>query len=152
MKLKLCILFTLIFMITLLYVPFLRGVPYVNRETLYERLRPYAVREDMVLKDESDLISAIRVKAGDYQEALYFGPSSYINVEECIVIYAPQREEQILNKLKDHIERQKTAFNGYGATQSELLKQAKVEKIGSYAVCVVSSDPQLIQKVRKELR
>ena len=116
MKLKLCILFTLIFMITLLYVPFLRGVPYVSRE------------------------------------ALYLGPSSYINVEECIIIYAPQREEQIMNKLKDHIERQKTAFNGYGATQSELLKQAKVEKIGSYAVCVVSSDPQLIQKVRNELR
>ena len=152
MKLKLCILFTLIFMITLLYVPFLRGVPYVSREALYERLQPYAVREDMVLKDESDLISAIRVKAGDYQEALYLGPSSYINVEECIIIYAPQREEQIMNKLKDPIERQKTAFNGYGATQSELLKQAKVEKIGSYAVCVVSSDPQLIQKVRNELR
>ena len=101
MKLKLCILFTLIFMITLLYVPFLRGVPYVSREALYERLQPYAVREDMVLKDESDLISAIRVKAGDYQEALYLGPSSYINVEECIIIYAPQREEQIMNKLKD---------------------------------------------------
>ena len=30
--------------------------------------------------------------------------------------------------------------------------KSAVEKIGSYAVCVVSSDPQLIQKVRNELR
>lgn len=141
---------TYIFMIVLLILPFTRGVKYVPISTIDENIQSFIEPNSLVKQDLTTFTSQYHIKENEYQEVLYYGPSSYIEAEEITVIYAPNNP-QIYSKVLTHIENQKKSFAGYGVEQTKLLEDATIKQIGDYVVCIVAKDDSTIYKTIKSL-
>lgn len=139
-------------MAALLALPFARGTAAVSAQELQAALAPAAEEEGMKQKDEGQLCTLLQIRSDAYEEAVYFGAPSYMDVEEIIILYSPSHKGELLEKMQEHIERQITAFKGYGEQQTRMLEKAEVSVIGNYAVCVVSGSSELMQTVRAALR
>lgn len=139
-------------MAALLALPFARGTAVVSAQELQAALAPAAEEEGMEQKDEGQLCTLLQIRSDAYEEAVYFGAPSYMDVEEIIILYSPSHKGELLEKMQEHIERKITAFKGYGEQQTRMLEKAEVSVIGNYAVCVVSGSSELMQTVRAALR
>ena len=101
-------------MAALLALPFARGTAAVSAQELQAALAPAAEEEGMEQKDEGQLCTLLQIRSDAYEEAVYFGAPSYMDVEEIIILYSPSHKGELLEKMQEHIERQITAFKGYG--------------------------------------
>ena len=121
----------------------------IHRTLLHHRVFP---ADNMEQKDEAQLCALLQIRNDAYEEAVYFGAPSYMDVEEIILLYSPAHKEELETKMQQHIERQITAFKGYGEQQTRMLEDAQVSVIGDYAVCVVSGSSATMQAVKDALR
>ena len=138
--------------VLLLALPFTRQAVYVSAAQLQERLSAAAEADNMEQKDEAQRCALLQIRNDAYEEAVYFGAPSYMDVEEIILLYSPAHKEELETKMQQHIERQITAFKGYGEQQTRMLEDAQVSVIGDYAVCVVSGSSATMQAVKDALR
>lgn len=133
-------------MVCLLIVPFFRGVKQPDMTYVKEIVSKQAKKIGCVQKNERDFMSMYHIKQSEYKNLVYYGPSSYLDVMEIMVVYAPDHPD-IYQKVFDHIESQKKSFEGYGVEQTKLLTNAYVASYKDYVVCIVSNDETVKQAI-----
>ena len=67
--------------VLLLALPFTRQAVYVSAAQLQERLSAAAEADNMEQKDEAQLCALLQIRNDAYEEAVYFGAPSYMDVE-----------------------------------------------------------------------
>lgn len=87
----------------------------------------------------------------DYEEAISYGPSSYMSVNEITVFKQSNHEkrQKILQKVKQHIEKKISIFKDYGTNQVQMLENALIEERGEFIICIVGSDSDVKNKIRQ---
>ena len=73
--------------VLLLALPFTRQAVYVSAAQLQERLSAAAEADNMEQKDEAQLCALLQIRNDAYEEAVYFGAPSYMDVEEIILLW-----------------------------------------------------------------
>ncbi|OUP00720.1 hypothetical protein B5F37_10360 [Drancourtella sp. An210] len=93
---------------------------------------PEGVQE---LKDR-DLRRYYGIDGSQNKEYFFYKADSSMNVDEVLVIKARNSEEVSSYEaaVKTHLENQKKSFEGYGVTQTALLKKAYAQAEGSYVI------------------
>lgn len=136
--------------IMLLTVPFFRGEKEVEMSTLKEVMNSYYLNEIMEEKDDIKIYRTYKIDKKEYDSYISYGPISYMNVEELTIfkVHDENKRKEVLNKTKKHIEEEIKIFEGYGISQSELLKKAYVEEKGKYVICIVHEE---VNKISKEI-
>ena len=92
-------------MAALLALPFARGTAAVSAQELQAALAPAAEEEGMEQKDEGQLCTLLQIRSDAYEEAVYFGAPSYMDVEEIIILYSPSHKGELLEKMQEHIKK-----------------------------------------------
>lgn len=126
---------------------FFRGVKEVDFKEVENVVSHQAKKMNGVQKkSEHDFLSMYHIKSDKYQDLLYYASSSYLDVQEIMIIYAPN-EQETYQKVLTHIDNQKKSFEGYGVEQTKLLSDATVVQFKDYVVCIVSADEKIKQVI-----
>lgn len=125
---------------------FFRGVKQVDFKDIEKSVASLAKKNGSVQKNERDFLAMYHIKADEYEDLIYYGPSSYLDVNEITLIYAPG-QPHVYDQVVTHIESQKKSFEGYGIEQTRLLSKAKVVQLKDYVICIVSEDEAVSQAV-----
>lgn len=125
-----------------LFYPFLGATQDVELTVYEEVAQPFL--EQVTVQSKKRLESSYQMHMDEVEEYLSYGPVSYMNVEELTVFRQsdPQKRAVIVEKVKQHIEKQKKSFDGYGVTQMELLENAIVEERGYYIFCLIGTEAE----------
>lgn len=117
---------------------------------LQERITRYT--QELQPQSSQRIESSYQLHLSNAESFIAYGPISYMNVEE-ITIFRQQdqtKRKELYQKAWKHIEQQKKSFEGYGITQMELLKKARVVEAGNYIFCVVGEHADEILTALKE--
>lgn len=136
----------------LLAIPFFNVEKDVSFEVLQKNVQPHIINEIMVPANETTIYQKYHLAKNSYDSYYSYMPISYMDVEEITIFKVTDKtkQEQVLASAKEHIQKQIKAFNGYGINQTELLKNAYIDKLGSYVIVVVHRDCKNITNEIKE--
>ena len=86
------------------------------------------------------------LSSDSYEEILYFSPMTFMDVEEVLVVRAPEGAEAMRTRLS---ELQKS-FENYGTFQSAMLKETQIYENGVYA-CYAAGEHsrEIMMMIRK---
>lgn len=87
------------------------------------------------MKDK-DLRKYFGIDASSNGDYFYFKAESSMNVDEILVIKAKSQDQvsAYVSAVEARLESQKNSFEGYGVTQTALLKKAYAEAEGNYVI------------------
>lgn len=88
------------------------------------------------------------LNTNDYEEFIYYKPSSSMDVDELLVIKVKNENQiQIIeNSINSRLNKQKKSFEGYGIEQTKLLNEYVFKIKGKYIFFAVSKDVQILKK------
>ena len=117
----------------------------VNDVPLDAVSKAFEAREDFTAMERfSDmrLRRNLSLDAADLTEYLYYGQSDTMAVQVFFVAKCPDEaaEERVLSAIGTYLDREKKAFEGYGASQTALLNDARVLREGNYVALIVSNE------------
>ena len=84
----------------------------------------------------------------DYEGVLLYTSGDAMGVEELLLIRVKDdaQMEEVLQSIDDRISTQLNNFEGYGAEQTKLLKQAITDQRGKYVLMVISQNAVKFQQ------
>ena len=139
-------------MIALLFYPFTQGIKKVKLSDLETQISSQLKKQKLQKKSADDLRLHLHISNEEYDDFLYYGTSSFMDVNEVIIVYSPSHVTDILSKMNTHLEQQNKAFDGYGESQMELLKKAKIFNLDDYAIYIVSDTQELYESILAYVR
>ena len=154
---KKIILFELLFTIlivaiigALLYRKPVKDVPLTEVKAAFENEADFGEMEDW---GDMTLRRNFALDAADYREYLYYGQPDTMSVQVFLLVKCASEEEtdQVLKAIDVYLERERKAFEGYGESQTALLKDARIYQKGAYVGLIVAKDADAWEKRLKTL-
>ena len=87
-----------------------------------------------------------------YEEILYFSPVTFMDVEEVLVIRAPEGAEAAAEAMRTRLSELQKSFENYGTFQSAMLKETQIYENGVYA-CYAAGEHsrEIMMLIREEI-
>ncbi len=144
MKLRIALaeLFALLLLGGVLYLllsePEVRNVPLSEVEN---SITSSCTLDQMEKAGDMRLKRAFSLNAADFPDYIYYTPDNTMSVNELLILKlsSQAQKEEVLSALESRLSSQKTAFNGYGVDQTELLSNARIETAGDYVFFAVGN-------------
>ncbi len=73
------------------------------------------------------------LSSDSYGEILYFSPQTFMDVEEVLVVRAPEGAEAAAEAMRTRLSELQKSFENYGTFQSAMLKETQIYENGVYA-------------------
>lgn len=90
--------------------------------------------------------------ATNYDLAVYYMPTSSMNVEEFLLIRGDESTlSSVQSAMEERIADQISIFEHYGEKQTELLNKAVIRRFGNYICLIVAEDPDVWLNAVKSL-
>lgn len=108
--------------------------------------------EKLVKANAQEMKRFYGLNVKDYEGGMLYKTSSAIQVDEILLLKAKSNEqaEETLDLIQKRIDRQIKTFEGYGAEQTKLLKDAVLEVRGKFVFFAVSPKADELEKVFRE--
>ena len=89
--------------------------------------------------------------ADSFAEYVYYGQSDTMSVGTLLIVKSRVEEdgEAVRSAIDVYLERERKAFDGYGETQTALLKDARIYQNGVYTALIVSEQADAWEKLLK---
>lgn len=118
-----------------------------------EALSGWFEKEEMEAFKDMTLRRNFSLDAVDFREYLYYGQSDTMAVQTFLLVkcHSEKETERVLEAVQAYLKRELKAFEGYGARQTALLKDARIYENGPYAAFIVSSEADEIESRLKSV-
>ena len=125
----------------------------VSCETIKKAFLKEESSEGMEAWDGLRLRRDFNLEEAEHEDFVLYGEPDTMAVRIFLVLKCRNEEqtEPAVRAFERYLERQKEAFEGYGASQMKLLEQARIYKKGRYAALVIAEDPDEWIRVITEL-
>lgn len=82
------------------------------------------------------------LNANDYEEVLLYLPNEVMSANELLIVRLKDESQAdgVLQAARERLDTQTESFEGYGASQTKLLKSAVLEEQGNYVFMIVGKD------------
>ena len=90
------------------------------------------------------------LSSDSYEEILYFSPMTFMDVEEVLVVRAPEGAEATAEAMRTRLSELQKSFENYGTFQSAMLKETQIYENGVYA-CYAAGEHsrEIMMMIRK---
>ena len=90
------------------------------------------------------------LSSDSYEEILYFSPMTFMDVEEVLVVRAPEGAEAAAEAMWTRLSELQKSFENYGTFQSAMLKETQIYENGVYA-CYAAGEHsrEIMMMIRK---
>ena len=90
------------------------------------------------------------LSSDSYDEILYFSPMTFMDVEEVLVVRAPEGAEAAAEAMRTRLSELQKSFENYGTFQSAMLKETQIYENGVYA-CYAAGEHsrEIMMMIRK---
>ena len=90
------------------------------------------------------------LSSDSYEEILYFSPMTFMDVEEVLVVRAPEGAEAAAEAMRTRLSELQKSFENYGTFQSAMLKETQIYENGVYA-CYAAGEHrrEIMMMIRK---
>ena len=90
------------------------------------------------------------LSSDSYEEILYFSPMTFMDVEEVLVVRAPEGAEAAAEAMRTRLSELQKSFEDYGTFQSAMLKETQIYENGVYA-CYAAGEHsrEIMMMIRK---
>ena len=90
------------------------------------------------------------LSSDSYEEILYFSPMTFMDVEEVLVVRAPEGVEAAAEAMRTRLSELQKIFENYGTFQSAMLKETQIYENGVYA-CYAAGEHsrEIMMMIRK---
>ena len=90
------------------------------------------------------------LSSDSYEEILYFSPMTFMDVEEVLVVRAPEGAEAAAEAMRTRLSELQKSFENYGTFQSAMLKETQIDENGVYA-CYAAGEHsrEIMMMIRK---
>ena len=90
------------------------------------------------------------LSSDSYEEILYFSPMTFMDVEEVLVVRAPEGAEAATEAMRTRLSELQKSFENYGTFQSAMLKETQIYENGVYA-CYAAGEHsrEIMMMIRK---
>ncbi len=90
------------------------------------------------------------LSSDSYEEILYFSPMTFMDVEEVLVVRAPEGAEAAAEAMRTRLSELQKNFENYGTFQSAMLKETQIYENGVYA-CYAAGEHsrEIMMMIRK---
>ena len=114
----------------------------VSIETIEQRMEQIPAITELTQGDENTLRQMFSLDASACENALIYTSESLMDVSELLIVKVsdPSQISTLEDLVYEHLENQKTTFDGYGTDQYDLLTDAIVMSKGNYFFYGVSED------------
>lgn len=112
----------------------------VDVRTAAEMLKNEMDQTKLQAEDELTLRARYGLENTDYDEMVYYGPVTNMDVEELLVLKLSDsgKLSAVKEAFESRIAYQKSCFDGYGTDQTGILNRAQFILRGQYACLIVS--------------
>ena len=92
------------------------------------------------------------LSSDSYEEILYFSPMTFMDVEEVLVVRAPEGAEAAAEAMRTRLSELQKSFENYGTFQSAMLKETQIYENGVYA-CYAAGEHsrEIMMLIREEI-
>lgn len=90
------------------------------------------------------------LSSDSYEEILYFSPATFMDVEEVLVVRAPEGADAAAKAMRSRLSELQKSFENYGTFQSAMLKETQIYENGVYA-CYAAGEhsAEIMAMIRK---
>ena len=116
----------------------------VMSETFRQSFLEEESSEGMEAWDGLRLRRDFALEEADYEGFVLYGEPDTMSVRIFLVLKCRSEEQTkpAVQTFERYLDRQKEAFEGYGASQMKLLEKAQIYEKGVYAALVIADDPE----------
>ncbi len=109
--------------------------------------------DNMLVSDDMRFKRSYGLNAEDYQEILYYEPTTNMDVEELLIVHVSDTSQvsDVEAAMEERIEVQRENFDGYGVDQLEVIDKALVYSNDMYVCLIISNDSSVILDLIKSM-
>ena len=90
------------------------------------------------------------LSSDSYEEILYFSPATFMDVEEVLVVRAPEGAAAAAEAMRIRRSELQQSFENYGTFQAAMLKEAQIYENGVYACYAAGEHSREIMAMIRE--